>query len=924
MADVMNNWMQTQSQQQMQQTQQQDNQNVVGVENAWVNKVQQTPISLVAQTVSENRKAMQKRSDQQVISDLFGSSNSLYGVALNKRNQATTPGEFKASQLDAFAAMVKWRAIEEGYSDEREDYNTTEQIIWHYIDLNNSELVNRKLIDYANGKKDPYEFWIEMGVILTPDEQRMRGYERDIELLFWKNVPNWITGVYWWTQEFLNKIWMPINMLWVWEWNDVTSAQSSRNDEAKIVWAIENYAWKNFGKHIHQLNEYETYKILNDLQNPEQLKEYAPNSTKAFTRLAEWVWGTVMESMFPWVTTSLSLIDEVPVVWDIVSTALSYYTMAIWVPLSVLTPTVWKQLPQDERKEWYSFLGTLFLVWNHSRWGSRWDNAVKNRFNSWLKNKFWWWDWPTGPTGPSGGEWWNLWELALKPEWQMSLWDAFKEWKKSKNDYKMKQKTNQLQSQASKEMYDQAAKIWDISKTYENSKVSNALANIDVEELRNIRSYADLYNTIRDAIKVRWDLQNSILDTFERFIWRENGRLWWGADLEYDVRVENYDYPVEDWIKMMREMNPDWKWRNAMDAVNQWYSKWKLSVGKIKRMVRALNAQSRIFKKWLTGEELKNHNSKVARITQQLNQLVKEWLNNEPAFKELWLDNVMEYLDKQESDLLYTRDLVSNIRNKLAAYEADLPNSNIIKITSKLLSKFRSLRSLISWGLDELAWPDRFNPQYRQSELNNMLNKWADLNETLEKYKTPKEIEEALDKFNKKYQKDFWKADEWAIEWEVIDPEERESWDAYDAGKYLEDIVRVEEAPETTDINNLTQNGWTALWDYTSKYNITPEKWAGELNKWWMDWTQIWELIKSLKKNSFKLKKELKGLFDDLPQDLETEILWEDIANARAKAIEEADAKTSKWDASKKTETETKKETEDLKKDVKKNKKKDK
>ena len=143
----------------------------------WAND---TSSEAVWQRITNTRTAAQWRSKQQVLTDLLNSHQTMYTSALINRNNTASKQDMKDAQLDAFAALVKSRAIEDWDTD-WDEYNTTADIVGHYIDLKNSPEVNKRLIEYANSQDDPYNFAMEMWVLLSPEDKRIREIQKGYE-----------------------------------------------------------------------------------------------------------------------------------------------------------------------------------------------------------------------------------------------------------------------------------------------------------------------------------------------------------------------------------------------------------------------------------------------------------------------------------------------------------------------------------------------------------------------------------------------------------------------------------------------------------------------------------------------------------------------------------------------------------------------
>lgn len=835
-----------------------------------------SPIEAAAKSISTMRAQTQQRSNQQVVSDLINSQNTMYWSAMANRDKATSAEEMKAAQLDAFAAIVKWRAIEDWYEKEWGDYNTTKDIMSHYIDLNSSDEVNKRLVQYANSQEDPYDFAMSMWVLLSPEQKRIRSLQNDLDALFW---------VFWWTspKRFTNTIdflwnqmrwWLSsrTNPMEKWDFNEMFA--NSTSDEAPILWALENYAYRTFWKHINNLDEYEANKLLNDLKDTELLKQYLPNEATAIANKFEWATYGVLSTVLPRTTLSLEWILSIPVVWDVTSWTLKNLARSMWQALtySVLAPLAgtlsYNLNNEEERLDFYEALWAVFMWWDHENnwWAStrwKWDKKTEWAFRQFLKSDI------------------NtiLWETKDKvsdvsEKWQSVLW-----WITNNIKKRSEERQKAKQEKISEDLTSQAGKTVNPKYTYESKQAADTYSQMDMEQLRGIKDFKTLINTIRNMIKWKASAQDAILDTIDRQYW-----LWTEYREPLAWRWEVSDIPsntVQKWFDIMDRYTHFTRDKNILNIMKKIAIKNKLTAKDLKQMARWLDMQFKIWKKWKTHEEIKEWEADVEAVRQELNWLIRqevEWIQD---FKDVWIWNILEYLDKQQSPMIATVEKLVELNNKVNQIKAAIPDKSVLNKVWWFLSKFTSKWKALNTVINKMWWEEYMDALLREKNLNRALNSFADLYEKLEK--EPDKSEEVLkewikDKTNKEVAEEYG----WFVEWEVMEPESR-PWRS--PNEYLEELLwAVEiERPEDFMLWEDTQYNGQSPIDYTTPTRVTEEwypwrYWAtSESYKWkpaWDFWTPrefepkqtvedyVWKYWQSLE--SFKAQLEKAGLKTDL------------------------------------------------------------
>lgn len=858
-----------------------------------------SPIEVEAKRMSFNRNTEKRRTNQQVISDLLSSQQTMYWNAISRRNSALSKEEMKAAQLDAFAAIVKWRAIEDWYEDEWDEYNTTKDIIYHYIDLNNSPEVNNRLLAYADSQDDPYDFALSMWVLLTPEQKRIRKAQNELDTLFWTSVPKWITRTYdflwnqlvWWLSSW-------VDPLEKWDFNEMFA--NSDSDEAPILWAIENYAYRTFWKHINNLDEYEMNKILNDLQDTELLKKYLPNEATAIANKFEWATYWVLSTAFPVATISLEWISSIPVVWDITSWTLRNIARAAWQALtySVLSPLAWPLSynlnNEEERLDFYEALWAVFMWrdhennwWVSTRW--KWDKSVQWKFKQFLNS-----DIST-----------ILWETKDKvtdvaEKWQTVLW-------RIKNNVKRRQEQKKLMNEdkVKEDIYDKANKTLVNPEIWQNKQAADAYMQLDNEAVKRIKKSKEKSKTLLQEFdkisKMYENAENAIVGTINKMFWIDetyenpiSTTQWWK---EYTSnKPKKY---IKDWINIMKEIAEYQEEQQYIDLAEQIANDWNLTPYNVIEMARSLSKQFDLWSVWKEWPELSKMKSRIDSTRQWLKNMLKLELNRIPEWNELWV-NPLQYYDSLRSPVIWTRSNIVKLRsawNKAKSRVAD--KTALERLWTRLdkvpFTKTRAARI----ALDSIQWDRIMSMITKENELGKVISAIRDLEKKLPKDATKEQIDSIMSEWTKNHPwmiEDIWTI----LEWEVIEPEQ---W-KWSKGRnpYLEemfDTVEIEEPkwlwenewvwPDLQEPIIVDESWypsrrwhktnesykWQQKWEwwtpktwnevaekYASKYWNTLEWWKAQLEAAWISPEAVEKLLEKLAKKWFKASSVQPSIFD--------------------------------------------------------------
>lgn len=803
-------------------------------------------IDRVAKSFKSMRQQVKQRSGEQVISDLINSQSTMYWSAMSSKDKATSAQEMKAAQLDAFAAIVKWRAMEDWYEDEWSEYNNTKDIISHYIDLNNSDEVNNRLIEYANSQEDPYDFALSMWVLLTPEQKRIRKAQAELDTLLWKwNTPKWLAKTYdflanqmvWWLSSW-------VDPLEKWDFNEMFA--NSDSDEAPILGAIENYSYRTFWKHINNLDEYEMNKILNDLKDTETLKKYLPDEATAIANKFEWATYWALTNAFPVATLWLQWISSIPVVWDITSRALRNIARGIWQTLtySILSPLAWPLSynlnNEEERLDFYEALWAVFLWRDHENNGGattrgRWDKKTQWAFNKFLhsdaKEVLWdnLWGEQLEKVGVEGETKTEVWD------WQTVLW-----W--IKNLVKERQEKNRIKNEeATREsIYDKANKTLVNPEVWENKQAAEAYMQLDDEAVQRIKKSKQKSKAVLEEFdkksKMYENAENAIAGTIDKMFWIDEtyenpiSTKAWGKEYTSN-KPRQY---IREWIDIMKEIAEYQEEQQFIDLAEQIANDWNLTPYNVLEMARSLSKQFDLWSKWKEWPELSKMKARVDSTRQWLKDMLKRELDKIPEWQEVWV-NPLEYYDSLWSPIIWTRSNIVKLRsawNKAKSRIAD--KSTLEKIWTRLdkipFTKARAARI----ALESIQWDRIMSMITKERELGKIIDSINELSKKLPKDATKEQIDAIMNDWAKNHP---WMIEDISVlEWEVIEPTE---WKWYKwRNPYLEEMF------DTVEIETpkwLWENPW--VWPDLQEPIISDENWyvwrrwqTTESYKWQKKW----------------------------------------------------------------------------------------
>jgi len=784
-------------------------------------------IDRVAKSFKNMRQQVKQRSNQQVISDLINSQNTMYWSAMSSRDKATSAQEMKAAQLDAFAAIVKWRAIEDWYEDEWSGYSNTKDIISHYIDLNNSDEVNNRLIEYANSQEDPYDFALSMWVLLTPDQKRIRKAQAELDTLFWKwNTPKWLAKTYdflanqmvWWLSSWAD----PIEK---WDFNEMFA--NSDSDEAPILGAIENYAYRTFWKHINNLDEYEMNKILNDLKDTETLKKYLPDEATAIANKFEWAAYWTLFSQFPITTASLQWTSSIPVVWDITSWTLRNIARWVWQALtySILSPLAWPLSynlnNEDERLDFYEALWAVFLWRDHEVWNAEWWKATRNKWDKkteWMFNKFL-------HSDAKEALWGKLWEDVIDVDetktdtwwWQTVLW-WIKDVVKKRNERKKMQKQEATQEK----IYDKANKTLVNPEVWENKQAAEAYTQLDDEAVQRIKKSKQKSKAVLEEFdkksKMYENAENAIAGTIDKMFWIDEtyenpiSTKAWGKEYTSN-KPRQY---IREWIDIMKEIAEYQEEQQYIDLAEQIANDWNLIPYNVLEMARSLSKQFDLWSKWKEWPELSKMKARVDSTRQWLKDMLKRELDKTPEWQEVWV-NPLEYYDSLWSPIIWTRSNIVKLRSAWNKAKSNINDkSTLEKIWTRVdkipFTKARAARI----ALESIQWDRIMSMVKKEKSLGKIIDEINKLSRKLPKDATKEQIDAIMNDWAKNHP---WMIEDISVlEWEVIEPTE---WKWYQwRNPYLEEMF------DTVEIETpkwLWENPW--VWPDLQEPIISDENW---------------------------------------------------------------------------------------------------
>ena len=621
-------------------------------------------------------------------------------------------------------------------------------------------------------------------------------------------------------------------------WRDLQKEKANNAEmNAIIQYALDTYTdnWLWW-----QLTDEEKNQATKDLMdNPELLAKYMWKQNYANWVTQMWGWWTWLAAELWWfwaipafINWALSVWLNIPATWVPLSFVLnnSIWLLAEWVWLlfdelpvdGAIADRYWKSLDEDSKElVKYFWAWKILGSWLTRKNPKTWKMEIRPTIKSLASNLWWllvegldwirsrkakWWEWPDWPT------WWWTW-LTPVEEWAIN-----------------------------EQMWLEAGKTINPKYIYENKQASDAYAQLDPEQLRNITDFKSLIQMLKDSIKWKASTQDAILDTIDKKYW-----LWTEYREPLEWRWEFSDIPsrtVEKWFNIMERYTTFTRDKNILNIMNKVANKNELTAKDMKNMARALDRQFKIWKKWKTHEEIKQWEAEIEAVRQELNALIRQEVEWIQEFRESWIWNVLEYLDRQQSPQIATVEKLVELNNKVNQIKAAIPNKTTLNKIWTFLWKFSSKAKAASTIIDKMWWPDYMDALLREKNLNKALNAFSDLYEKIKKNpdNAEKVINEWLkEKNNKEVAESYW----WFVEWEVIEPDFNPSKSPNEFLEELLEPVKVEN-PEDFMLWEDAKYNWQEWVDYTTPTRVTPEwypwrYWAtSESYKWkpaWDFWT---------------------------------------------------------------------------------------
>ena len=719
---------------------------------------------------------------------------------------------------------------------------------------------------------------------------------------FAKSELSWPTEMYYWLRNFVN--WVQ----WLW------------NNDSNWFWAMQNYGYEVFWKDISALSDIEFYSAAEALKNPEVYADYAPTPAKWWIEALAWFTDT-MFSIAAWpVKLIFSAAEAEPLTRPFMN--ILWWTqeklMWEWIWWILTFPLQWyvNDLPEQDRKKFYAWLGSVLTLWLAFKSKNSWPWA--NDLFKWVMNDLWidklirWFndkilsDKSLIPVSPLELESWleNIPDSMLKQDIQNS---NYYEW---------------LPPETRKAIDVQSEKIINAKTVTENQDISRALAQLDQKVLKNAKTYEDLYKLNRTELENWIKMEDTIAWTIEKTFWPEED-IWAGDDVlvawKYKWNTEP-NHPIMEFFDTMKLLTKNARpnIRKALDWYEQKFLAWEITVQDLLNFKRALSQEYIRYKYKKTEWQELVSDTDIARVYDWLNYLIRDSVETIPEFRDMWLGNIMSTLDNRVSPHLTLRAELLNMINALNRDLWKIPENittRRVKNAATWLARL-SLRWILQWILD---WAAKSKEKMTSPSdfAENLPNSISQIVKTLKKFPDEQRklimdsLAEYLDRKLRWPTESYW----WKVEWEVIeDPwitDDFIDWTSeFERNPYLEDIVEVV-PKESNMLWNDPMYNWNPV-DYTNATRVTPEwyawrKWAtSESYQWkpaWDFWTpaefenrqwspyertweaysqameqagfsvkQIEKVKETLEKNDYKIKQQ-PSLFDEFPTQEETQAI---------------------------------------------------
>lgn len=541
--------------------------------------------------------------------------------------------------------------------------------------------------------------------------------------------------------------------MWIWaiEWD-------------QTPWALENYAKMNYWKDFYSLTDEQKEEARNAVSTQEWLDVWEPS----VQRIALKWWETVLDALFTWIAPWAKLWFSMAWAWA--EADVPYASAILWWALWwldkvngflwwIVSEIPWlkqyrNSLQTEQEKDEFDNLLWMIVLWKimQKRWG-------RAKSSAWLKETI------LKELDPVT----TIKEIDQRIK---DLPSDAKQWAKN-----LASRIRDGKAKATQEkLEDTAGKIAWTKTVKERETATRALQDADIEWSKD---YADLTERLKNRGKE--------IEAEEDIEYAKNEKKWkpaetrWMKDFEKDwYKSSVLLKPIEDWIELLKDFY-EWSPEKLaqLDLIEQkfnaeWLTKWEMN-----NIARAIVDEYDTYKK--RGEP---KNSIAAKDIEWIRRAVKE-------FAREGNDKLVE-LDKKWSDNLNTRQMISDIQDKIVNFTSNQRYKNVFQ---KLTWAAADIVVYL-WGREilqklwlvskEISWPNEYTPVLRQSDLKKLTNKFTKLDKKLNWAKSKAEAEKIVEDFNNEMNEEFW-----PIDGEVIEKAKSEWYK--DGNSYLEDKIEVKE-----------------------------------------------------------------------------------------------------------------------------------
>jgi len=351
-------------------------------------------------------------------------------------------------------------------------------------------------------------------------------------------------------------------------------------------------------------------------------------------------------------------------------------------------------------------------------------------------------------------------KMSNDSSWGWGLFQKFQESRREKLNQKLQ---------------DTGGKIAWTKTVKERETATRALQDADIEWSKD-------YTELSERLKSR----GKEIEAQEDIEYAKNERKWKPEETRSMKDFEKDWYkssvllkPIEDWIELLKDLyewNPE---KTAqLDLIEQKFKNEWLTKGEMNNIARAIVDEYDTYKKRWEPKP-----SMAAKDVEWIRRAIKE-------FAREGNDKLVE-LDKKWSDNLNTRQMISDIQDKIVNFTSNQRYKNVFQKLTWAAADiivylwWREVLQKLWLVSKEISWPNEYTPILRQSDLKKLTNKFTKLDKKLNWAKTKVEAEKVVEEFNNEMNEEFW-----PIEGEVI-KNEQEWYYGWNWPKNLEDIVEI-------------------------------------------------------------------------------------------------------------------------------------